>query len=143
MHPRGGALTGTKGPIKDLTLIRSRSARAWCMPGASSASTVITSSRFARTGWRGTHGPRRVCRALSGHALEDGPEAAGPGEVAEDSVEVCGWRREGLADCLQGPRSLCAGTFGAGQGTAPGATVNAGAHAPQEEGVRDEHSDSP
>ena len=45
MHPRGGALTGTKGPIKDPTLICSRSARAWCRPGASSASSVITSSR--------------------------------------------------------------------------------------------------
>jgi hypothetical protein len=71
--------------------------------------------RFARTGWPGTHGPWRVCLAMSGHALEDGLEAAGPGEVAEDSVEVCGWRREGLVGCLQRPRSLCAGTFGTGQ----------------------------
>jgi hypothetical protein len=99
--------------------------------------------RFARTGWPGTHGPWRVCLAMSGHALEDGLEAAGPGEVAEDSVEVCGWRREGLAGCLQRPRSLCAGTFGTGQGRPRGATVNAGARAPQDEGVRDEHSDSP
>jgi len=53
--------------------------------------------RFARTGWPGTHGPSRVCRAVPGHALEDGLEAVEPGEVAEDSVEVCGWRREGLA----------------------------------------------
>jgi hypothetical protein len=53
--------------------------------------------RFARTGWPGTHGPCRVCLAISGHALEDGLEAAGPGEAAEDSVEVCGWRRERLA----------------------------------------------
>lgn len=72
--------------------------------------------RFARTGWPGIHGPCPVCLAMSGHALEDDLEAAGPGEVAEDSVEVCGWRREGLVGCLQRPRSLCAGTFGTGQG---------------------------
>ena len=71
--------------------------------------------RFARTGWPGTHGPCRVCLALSGHALEDGLEAAGPGEAAEDSVEVCGWRREGLAGCLQGQGPYVPGRLALGR----------------------------
>ncbi len=57
-------------------------------------------------GWPGTHGPWRVCRAISGHALGDGLEAVEPGEVAEDSVEVCGWRREGLAGCSGEPHAV-------------------------------------
>ena len=97
--------------------------------------------RFARTGWPGIHGPWRVCLAMSGHALEDGLEAVEPGEVAEDSVEVCGWRRERLAGCCNGQGPMCRDVWH--EAGPPGATVNAGARAPQDEGVRDDHSDSP
>ena len=93
--------------------------------------------RFAGTGWPGTHGPWLVSLALSGCALEDGLSRlsrAELGEVAKDSVGVHGgrcelagsraaartlpspgcardWRHGALVGCLQGLRSLCAGTF--------------------------------
>ncbi|MGO8982092.1 MAG: hypothetical protein ACLQER_22905, partial [Streptosporangiaceae bacterium] len=56
------------------------------VPNSNSVAISVTDAeffdgmRFARTGWPGTHGFWRVCRAMSGHALEDGLEAVEPGE---------------------------------------------------------------
>ena len=57
---------------------------------------------------------------------------------AHDSARVFAKR----AAEVDGELRICAGTFGTGQGRPRGATVNAGARAPQDERVRDDHSDS-
>ena len=99
--------------------------------------------RSARTGWPGTHGPWRVCLAMSGHALEDGLEAAEAGEVAEDSVEFCGWRREGWSAACNGQGPYVLGRLALGRDR-PRGNGKCLALAPRRMmGVRDDHSDSP
>ena len=75
-------VANTEGPLAER---RARTGPVTLLPFQGRDAEFFDGTRFAGTGWPGAHGPWRAGLARSGRARGDGLEAAGPGEVAEDS----------------------------------------------------------